>query len=521
MERRFFKDLTSKDVGKKYEMVGKIEVVKQTSGPTLMRMNDGTANFTFKAFIKPGVRAYPEADINDYVRIEAIINERNDEIEGEIKSLIKLDNQEKLDFASRLDDLNERKIMPTLKDFSIKSDMLESQKQRFIKVATMIRKAVIENRPILLRHNADCDGYSSALTIERAITRFMFETTGDAQLQFQNYKRAPSKAPFYEYEDAVKDVAYWLRDKNRNNAKPPLVIITDNGSTEEDILSIKQMKVYDAQVVVVDHHYPGQVVDEKVEVDKYIDAHINPYLTGYDSNISAGMLGYELARFIYEDNTNQSFIPAMAGVLDHCECPEFDQYLEKAKKDGFEEEYLRTLGEIVDMQSHYARFNESREFFDELFGSNMKLQKSLIEMLGPELKLRYSAVEKVAKAYTTKTDMGKFYLMEFDGEKGTFRGDYPAIGKSTNHIHKTFENELDKPVVTVTHGTTFMTIRVSDGVTNFSVPEFVQIVFAKAPHANANGGGHEHAGSVRFVEFAREEIMKLFKEYLESVNKQN
>lgn len=519
MEFKFFKDIKKEDIGKKFEMIGRIEVVKQTSGPTLMVLNDGTQNFTFKAFIKPGVRAYPEVDVGDSVKVEAIINERNDGIEGEVRFLRKLTTEDKIDFEKKINGMNEEKIELTNTEFSIKSPCLESQKDRFIKVAKIIRRSIVEGRPILLRHNADCDGYSSALTIERAILSYMDKVTGgDRNAQFQNYKRAPSKAPFYEYEDSVKDISNWLRDKNRSNAKEPLIIITDNGSTEEDILSMRQMLIYNAKIVVVDHHFPGKITDGKVEVDKYIEAHINPYLTGYDSNVCAGMLGYELARFIDETNTNSVFIPAMAAVLDHTEGVEREQYLEKAKNEGFTEDYLAILGEIVDMQSHYFRFMESREFFDDLFGANMEMQKKVVELLAPELELRYKAVEKVANHYAEKKDFGGFYLISFDGEKGTFRGEYPAIGKGTNHIHKLYEEKMDKPIVTMTHGTTFMTIRVSDEILPFSVPEFVQIVFKELPNANANGGGHEHAGSVRFIEYAREDIMKLFEKYLVDVN---
>lgn len=39
-------------------------------------------------------------------------------------------------------------------------------------------------------------------------------------------------------------------------------------------------KVYDLETVVVDHHYPGEVVDGKVIVDDYVDVHVNPYLVG-------------------------------------------------------------------------------------------------------------------------------------------------------------------------------------------------------------------------------------------------
>ena len=89
MELKLFKDISKKDIGSTFEMQGKIEVVRQTSGPTLMVLNDGTSNFTFKAFVKPGVRAFPECDIGDYVYVKATINARKDDIEGEVREMKK------------------------------------------------------------------------------------------------------------------------------------------------------------------------------------------------------------------------------------------------------------------------------------------------------------------------------------------------------------------------------------------------------------------------------------------------
>jgi len=514
-----FKDISKKNLKQILDLKGKIITVKQTSGPTLMILTDGSSNFTFKAFIKPGQRAYPEADIGDVVLAKVQITERNGSVEAEVKNLKKLEKSEVDLFNKKIELIQKEKLMPKNTDFTIKSKALESQKQRFIDVSYLIKKAILEGRPILLRHNADTDGYSSAITIERAVLKFMDSVTGnDIMSRYTNYKRAPSKAPFYEYEDSIKDLAMWLKDKVKNGAKTPFIIITDNGSTEEDLLSIKQMKIYGCDIVVVDHHYPGIIKNEKVAVDEYIDGHINPYLTGFDSNVCAGMLGYELANFIWEDNGNSPFIPAMAAILDHTECTERDQYLELAKKEGFSEEYLQELGEIIDMQSHFIRFMEAREYMDDLFGGNIEVQKKIVKMLGSELKQRYDVLEKVGRTYAKKEDLGNFYLISFNGEKGTFRGEYPQIGKSTNYIHKMFEKELDKPIVTMTYSSTFMTLRISDGIKNFSVPEFVQLMFNKLPNINANGGGHEHAGSVRFIEYAKDEVLDLFRKYLEDVN---
>lgn len=514
-----FDKLTSRDVGNTFSARGKVTVVKQTSGPTLMILDDGTKTFTFKAFVKPGVRAYSEIEIGDLVSVKAVLNRRMDTIEGEVKDMKKLSENEAKSFEEDIKKLNEEKYRPVTTEFSIKSPVLEALKPRFVHVAAMIRQAVMERRPIILRHDADCDGYSSAICIEKAIINLMDDVSGgDKLLQYQNYKRAPSKAPFYEYEDAVKDMAYWLRDKVKNGAKAPLVIITDNGSTEEDILGYRQVKLYDCPIVVVDHHFPGEVKDGKAIVDSIIDGHINPYMEGFDSNVCSGMLGYELARFIHEKTENPVMIPAMAALLDHVDGDEKDTYVKLAEKEGYSEEYMRKLGAIVYLQSHYIRFNESREFVQDIFGANKKVQESLVEMLYPEIEKMYAKVCAIGKHYSKVTDMGSFYLCEFDGEKGTARGQFPAVGLSTNQIHAMFEEDLDKPVVTMTEGSTFLTIRVGDDIKGFSVPSFcTEWIDKKIPHTGAEGGGHEHAGSIKFVEYAREEVIATFKEYLANI----
>jgi len=519
-DHRTFNSITKEHIGRVYEFLAKVIVVKQTSGPTLMVMEDGTASFTIKAFVKPGVRAYPEIDVGSYVRVQATITQREGRVEAEAKFMKLLNDIEKEEFEKRLTEIQNKLFEPQTTQFTIQSKVLDALKPRFIEVAKRIRKAVYNRRPILLRHNADCDGYSSAITIERAILGLIREITDkDKLIEYQNYRRAPSKAPFYEYEDCIKDLTFLLKDKARFGQDPPLIIITDNGSTEEDLLSIKQMTMYGCEVVVVDHHYPGDVKDGKVTVDEYVKAHINPYLEGYDSNVCAGMLGYELANFIFKENKNSVFIPAMAAILDHCDCEEKESYIELAKKEGYTYEYLETLGEIIDMQSFYLRFMEGREFISDLFGDDMKIQKNIVELFGEELKRRYKELGEVAKHYIEKKDFGPFYLIQFDGEKGTFRGEYPAIGKSTNYIHKTFEAELDKPVITMTYGPTFITVRVTDEIKEISMPEFAKLCIKKIPYTRADGGGHEHAGSVKFVEYGKEEVLRLFDEYLSDVAK--
>ena len=72
-------------------------------------------------------------------------------------------------------------------------------------------------------------------------------------------RRAPSKAPFYELEDVTKDLTYALEDQTRHGQKMPLIVLMDNGSTEEDVPAMRQAQVYGMEMLVVDHHHPHKI----------------------------------------------------------------------------------------------------------------------------------------------------------------------------------------------------------------------------------------------------------------------
>ena len=45
----------------------------------------------------------------------------------------------------------------------------------------------------------------------------------------------------------------------------PLIMLTDNGSTEEDLPAMKMAKVYGIPMIVFDHHHPDEIVDQFCE----------------------------------------------------------------------------------------------------------------------------------------------------------------------------------------------------------------------------------------------------------------
>jgi len=74
---------------KKVALIGIIEKIVQTGGPTVFEINDGTGHLSLKGFVAPGKRAYPEIKEGDYIKAVVSLEEFNGEIEGDIQEIFK------------------------------------------------------------------------------------------------------------------------------------------------------------------------------------------------------------------------------------------------------------------------------------------------------------------------------------------------------------------------------------------------------------------------------------------------
>ena len=75
-------------VGRTVSIEGEIAQIKQTSGPTIFTIVDESGTENAAAFVEAGVRAYPEAELGDVVRITGEVMLRNNQIQIEARSLI-------------------------------------------------------------------------------------------------------------------------------------------------------------------------------------------------------------------------------------------------------------------------------------------------------------------------------------------------------------------------------------------------------------------------------------------------
>ncbi|NLA30832.1 MAG: S1 RNA-binding domain-containing protein, partial [Methanomicrobiales archaeon] len=298
-----------KRIGRTVLIEGEIAQVKQTSGPTIFTIVDESGTGNAAAFIEAGVRAYPEIDLGDIVGLTGEVMQRNNQLQIEVASMTALDAEDVARVRERIDAALDERAEPADLPFLVESDILEALRPQMRQVAKEIRKAVLTARPIVLRHHADADGICAAAAVEQAVTALIRESGGDFDAEYFLFKRSPSKAPFYEIEDVTRDLDFALKDNARYGQKMPMILLMDNGSTDEDIPSLKVTRIYGLPVMVVDHHHPDESVDE------YLIAHVNPYHVGGDYGLTAGMLGTEIARLVNPAVESQiRHLPAIAGA---------------------------------------------------------------------------------------------------------------------------------------------------------------------------------------------------------------
>ena len=495
-------DLPEK-LGRNITVEAEVVQIKQTSGPTIFTVCDDSGSEGAAAFTEAGVRSYPEVNLGDIVRIYGESNKRNNQIQIEVSGMTVLKGAEADAVRAKINAALDARSEPPEIEPLIDSGILRALWPEMRKLAKIVRRAVLTQQPIILRHHADADGICAAVSVETAVLRFIRETGGDPDMDNFLFRRSPSKAPFYEIEDVTRDIDMLLKDNARFGQKFPLILLMDNGSTEEDMPSYKMTEVYGLNVVVADHHHPDETID------KYLLAHVNPYHVGGDFGVTAGMLGTEIARLIFPEVEDKILhFPAVAGVADRSEAPELQDYL--ALIEGkYTIDDCRDMALALDYEQYWLRFMDGREIVKDILnisgnsGRHERLVTLLVSEANAALEDQITTMMPHVKEQQLSSG-AKLFLA--DVEMFAHRFTFPPPGKSSGEVHDLLcKKYADDPIVTLGLGPDFAVIR-SRGV-QMNIPQMVRSMRDEMPGAGISGGGHLVVGSIKFVEGMRSEVI--------------
>mgnify|MGYP000560230798 CR=1 FL=1 len=493
-------------VGETVTLEGAVVQIKQTGGPTVFQVRDGTGIAPCTAFEDAGVRAYPEVELDDLVSVEGEVERRDGAVQVEIDSIDVLEGTEaaslRAEQAAALDDA----ATPHDVDPLVEWEAFEKLRSDLERVARRLRRTVLEGRPIRMRHHADGDGICASVPLQHALESFVEDTYEDPDAAQHLLKRLPSKAPFYEMEDVTRDLNFALEDRARHGQKLPLLLMLDNGSTEEDTPAYRNLAHYDVPVVVVDHHHP-----DPGAVEDLVAEHVNPYLHDEDYRITTGMMCVELARMIDPSLTDDlRHVPAVAGLSDRSEAEAMADYLELASEEGYDEAQLRDVGEALDYATYWLKYDDGGQLVEDALDvgcDDPDRHEELVEFLSTraerDVDRQLDAVEDHVEH--ERLDNGA-HLYRIDVENHAHRFTYPAPGKTTGKLHDRKVAETGEPVITIGYGPDFAVLR-SDGV-RLDIPQMVEELKDEVYGGGVSGGGHLVVGSIKFVSGMRDSVIE-------------
>ena len=491
--------------GESVRLVGEVVQIKQTGGPTIFHVRDRTGIVPCAAFEAAGVRAYPSVQVGDVVRASGTVEHRDGTVQLETEAIVALDGEAASAVRDDLDAAVAERAAPPELDQLVDWPALEALRPALREVATLLRRAVLEGRPIRIRHHADGDGMCAAVPVAMALERYVARVHHDPEAARHMVRRLPSKAPFYELEDATRDLTHALEDRSRHGQRLPLLCMIDNGSTAEDVPAYETLAQYDIPIVAIDHHHP-----DPEAVGDLLAAHVNPYLEGEDYRITAGMLCVELARLIDPDSGPElRHVPAVAGLSDRSKADAMDDYLELAGTAGFDLEALQDVSEALDYLAYLLRYRPGDPLIRDVLrvdGAEPERHAALVRTLADRSRAAVATQLADVRPHVEHEHLESgVELYRVDLEAHAHRFQYPAPGKTTGELHDELIADGDGPAITIGYGPDFAVLR-SDGV-RLDIPEMVAELRAEVPGAGVSGGGHLVVGSIKFVPGTREAVI--------------
>jgi len=493
------------EVGSEVHVEGQVAQIKQTGGPTVFRVADETGIVPATAFREAGVRAFPAIELDDIVRVGGSVESHEGSLQIEVDSMARLDGDDAAEARQRLDAAFAERADPVAVEPLVEWPAFEKLRDDLRELARLLRRTVLEGRPIRVRHHADGDGMCASVPVQLALSNFIESVHDDDGASRHLIKRLPSKAPYYEMEDVTRDLNFALEGQARHGQRLPLLLMLDNGSTEEDVPAYENLAHYDMPIAVVDHHHP-----DPEAVEDLLAAHVNPYLYDEDYRITTGMMCVELARMIDPGLTDDlRHVPAVAGLADRSKAEVMEEFVALAESEGYDRRRLLDVGEALDYAAHWLRYNDGQSLVNDVLNvgcDDEERHHELVDFLAERAERDVERQMDAAASHLEheRLDSGA-HLHTVDLDEWAHRFTYPAPGKTTGKLHDRQVGEHGEPVITIGYGPDFAVLR-SDGV-RLDIPRMVSELNEEVVGGGVSGGGHLVVGSIKFVKGMRGEVI--------------
>lgn len=420
-------------VGERVRIEGEVSTARQTSGPTVFEVRDETAAVDCAAFEEAGVRAYPEAETEDVIRIEGEVERRRGELQIETEALVVLEAEEREAVTDRMQDALVQRARPDSVEPLAANTTVTAVPEALRDAATAIRRAVLEDRPVVVRHSATADGYVAGVAIERATLPLIRDHHQGEDAEYHYFDRRPLEGSVYDMDDATGDVTGMLENKERHDEKIPLFVFVAAAGTAESLDGVDLLDVYDARRVVVE----DRAVDEAV-LD-VVDTAVSP--PEEDGETTATALAANVAAHVNADvRADLEHLPAVSFWED---TP--DGYLALAGDAGYDETDLREIREAVALEAFYQSYEDKRELvIDLLFADEAEDALGLAGHVSEQFRTKMDAEIETAEANLERKEIDDgTVVLVLDTDAYTHRYEFPPTPLLLNELYRRHRESAD------------------------------------------------------------------------------
>ena len=473
-------ELTDK-VGDSVRLAGEIVSVRQTGGPTIFELRDETGVVDCAAFVEAGVRAYPDIEVGDIVRLDGEVEQRRGELQVETEELVALEGSAREAVTDRLADALTDRARPDELDPIGDHETVTEMSESLLDVAEAIRRAVLESRPVVIRHPATAAGYVAGAAIERAVLPLVREEHARSDAEYHYIVRRPLENAVYDMDDATNDATQMLQDRDRHDEKLPLFCFVGAGSTADSVDGLGLLGVYGAERIVLD----------AIAADPEVGDVAEQVVTGDAPDLSIGALAATLAAALNPDVSEEmQHLPAVSYWE---ETPE--AYTAAAEAAGYDAEQVRHLREAIALEAYYQSYQDKRELitdllFDDAGGLAGHIAEQFREKLDDEL--------QTAQANLDRREQDGVGVAVLDTDQYTHRFDFPPTTLLLDELH--YVERDDDAFLTVGVGMDELYLRSSQPIDLRAVADAAA---EAAPEADVTARGIRD-GRIEFLSGRRE-----------------
>jgi RecJ-like exonuclease len=408
-------------VGEDVTIEGELVSARQTSGPTVFELADETGAVDCAAFVEAGVRAYPEVEAGAVVRIVGEVERRRSELQVETEELIELEGDEAQAVEARMENALTERATPENNELLADDAAVEAIRDDLVEAATEIRRAVVDARPVIVRHTATVEGYVAGTAIERALLPLIRDEHAREDAEYHFVDRRPLDDAFYTVDDATKDVTSMLEAAERHNEKHPLFVLVGAGSTGESAEALDLLDIYDADTVAID----GGYTDDEASADVLV----SPTNAGQNP-VNTGALGTQIAALVNDDvREDLSHLPAVAYWTD---TP--DAYADLAAQTDYSTEKLENLRDAIALKAFYQSYEDKRELISDLLWGEG--DDSLIDHVSEQFRTRLDDELATAEPHLAPRGENGVMFEVLDVEDYTHRYDFPPVDLLLDALHR-------------------------------------------------------------------------------------